>query len=91
LSYTKGNVYDDVKYTFSSSIVRLSYLEFYDYYSLFQHLDSIGKDYNTSIINIFSLTEAERILNKIANSLKTFSIKVIDKSEWLDKYYPRKD
>lgn len=91
ISYTKAQVYNEIRYTFSASIVRVPYKGVEDFFSLNNYLESRGKDFSTIIINDFNEREAERILLQIADALKKYALGIIEGREWLDKYYPRKD
>ena len=91
IGYTKGEVYNEIKYTFSSSITRIPYSGVEDYFSLSQYLQSIGKDFSTSLVNHFDETEAQNILVQIVTALKEHALDIIDGKKWLESYYPRKD
>ncbi|HET9056049.1 MAG TPA: hypothetical protein VFN30_04290 [Chitinophagaceae bacterium] len=91
VSYTKSQVYSEIKYTFSVSITRIPYSGVEDFFSLSNYLQSNGKDFSSSLINDFSEAEAEMILRKIAAALKEHVLEIIDGTEWLETYYPRKD
>ncbi len=91
VSCVKGKVINDVIYTFTASITRIPYVGNEDYFSLNNYLESIGKDFDTSLTNEFNEKVAEEILKKIAAALKEHALKIIEGSVWLETYYPRRD
>lgn len=91
ISYTKTRVYNEIKYTFSGSITRIPYVGVEDFFSLSNYLQSIDKDFSTSLVNDFNEVEAGKILAQIAAALKEYTLGIIDGKVWLDTYYPRKD
>jgi hypothetical protein len=50
---------DGMKYSFNSSITRLPYSGVEDFFSLSNYLQSIGKDYYSSLVNDFNVGEVE--------------------------------
>lgn len=91
ISYTKGKVYYEIKYTFTGSITRIPYEGNEDFFSISNYLQSMSKDFSTSLVNHFNEAEAENILTKIAIALKKHALRIIEGNEWLETYYPRKD
>ena len=91
ISYTKSNVYNEIKYTFNGSITRIPYVGNEDFFSLSNYLQSINKDFSTSLVNDFMEGEAKKILTQIAFALKKYALDIIEGNEWLETYYPRKD
>jgi len=91
ISYTKGNLHKEIRYTFTLSITRIPYKNPEDFFSLDNYLKSKGRFFSTSIVNDFNETEIENILNRIAVSLKEQLLSIITGNEWLTSYYPRKD
>ena len=91
ISYTKGSVEKggNLKYTFSLSITRLPYDGVKDFFSLFVYLSSLGRDFDTNIVNHFDENEARLIVEKIANALKTYLWDVVKGEKWLEGFYPR--
>ncbi|MEQ1797990.1 MAG: hypothetical protein ABL872_08555, partial [Lacibacter sp.] len=79
------------KYTFNVSIIRLPYLSIEDYFSLNVFMQKKGQDINTTFDK--ELTEAETFIvtTKLSESLQEHAQKIIDGSQWLCNYYPRKD
>jgi hypothetical protein len=41
------------------------------------------------MVNYFSEQEAEEILIKLADALKTYAMDIINGSKWLDTYWPK--
>ncbi len=91
IGYTKAQVYNEVKYTFSCSIIRMPYSDVEDYFSLSNYLQSQGKDFSTSLINTFNESHAEKILIQIAFTLKQNALEIMRGNDWLKSYYTRKD
>jgi hypothetical protein len=91
IGYTKANVYNDIKYTFSCSISRIPYINVEDFFSLSNYLQSIDRDFPTSLVDDFSEVKAENILAQIAAALKEYAGDIIDGKEWSETYYSRKD
>ena len=91
ISYTKGKVNDEIKYTFNASITRIPYVGSEDFFSLSNYLQSIGKDFNTSLINKLDEVKAKTIIKRIADVIKEHALDIIEGSVWLETYYPRKD
>lgn len=91
ISYTKGEVYGEIKYTFSLGVVRTPYIASGDMISLSNYLDSKNQNFNTSITAKFNSQEAENILKEMARVLRSELSNVIDGSVWYETYYPRKD
>lgn len=91
VSYTKGEVYGQIKFTFSISIVKNPYTGVNDFFSLSNYLQFLKEDFNTSINDEFDEKEAEVIIDRLIIQLKKYALKIIDGSEWLKEYYPRKD
>lgn len=91
ISYTKGNLHKEIRYTFTLSITRIPYINPEDFFSLDNYLKSKGRFFSTSLVTDFNETEAENILKQIAASLKEHALYIIDGKEWLATYYPRKD
>jgi hypothetical protein len=89
ISYTEGNVYDDIKYTFGVSITRVPYLDVEDSFALFIYLDSIGEDFSTSMVNHFDEMQAEQIVKNLAGALKYYAGDIISGKEWLGDYWAR--
>lgn len=90
VSYTKGIVEKEIRYTFSLSIVRLPFdWAVIDFISMHVYLFSIGKDFDTRMINHFDESEAHVIVEKIAMALKTSLWEVVKGEIWLEGYYPR--
>jgi hypothetical protein len=90
VSYTR-KVDEEVKHTFSVSIVRSPYTNVEDFFSLSNYLNSIGKDFDTKMLDDFNIVSAEVILEKIAGALKYYCDQIIEGELWLENYYPRKD
>jgi hypothetical protein len=88
---SKGNVFNEVKYTFTVSIIRLPYSSIEDYFSLNVFLNSVGLNFETSLDNIFTQENASIIVAKLSDTLRDYAIEIIDGVQWLDNYYPRKD
>lgn len=91
ISYTKDNLSGEIKHTFNASIIRLPYLTVEDYFGLFVFLQSIGKEFNTSFIGTFNENESNKILIKIADSFKKYTINILAGKLWLENFYRRKD
>lgn len=91
IGYTKINVSGEIKFTFSLSITRIPYSGVNDFFSLSNYLQSMNKDFSTSVTNDFNEFKAEEILVRISNALKDYAIDIIDGSNWLETFYPRKD
>jgi hypothetical protein len=91
ISYVNDEINSEIKYIFSASITRLPYKGVEDFFSLNQYLSSNGKSFPTDIVGVFDITEAESILQKIANILNRHLSTILDGSKWLDHYYPRWD
>jgi|KBSMisStandDraft_5_1062788.scaffolds.fasta_scaffold1517300_1 hypothetical protein len=91
ISFTKGKLGDNTKYTFTVSITRTPYTGVEDFFSMSNYLQSLGKDFNTSIINDFDKSEADIIVKKIAEALKEHASKIIEGAIWLETFYPRRD
>jgi hypothetical protein len=89
IRYTKGQVYDEVKYTFTVSITRIPYANNNDYFSLDNYLNSIKEDFSTSMVSMFNEDQAKEILKKLANALKKYSYEIILGNEWLEAYWPK--
>ncbi len=91
ITYTKGKVYDEIRYTFSCTITRIPYSGVEDIFSLDNYLESKGKSLDSSLINNFNTDEAEKKLKQLAFDLNMYAKQIINGSEWLEKYYPRKN
>ena len=91
VSYVKGKVYNDIKYTFEVSITRIPYTGKNDFLSVSNYLNSKNEDFNTSLTNDFNSEKAENILNKMASILRSELFNVVDGSAWYENYYPRID
>ena len=90
ISYHQGKVYEDIKYSFGASITRMPYSDpLKDFFALNIYLDSIGLDFITSLVNHFDEAEANEILQKIAQALKTHAGDIIDCAAWEEGYYPK--
>jgi hypothetical protein len=91
ISYIKGKVYSEIKYTFNLSITRMPYVGNEDFFSLSNYLQSVDKDFPASVVGEFDEREAENKLILIANALKGHALDIISGEIWLNNYYPRKD
>ena len=91
ISYTKGKVYNEIKYTFGASITRIPDAGNEDFFSLSNYLESIGKDFDTSLVDTFDEVKARKIIKRIADVLKEYVSDIIEGRIWLETYYPRKD
>jgi len=91
ISYTSGKVYDEIRYTFTITITRTPYSDLEDFFSLSEYLQSKGKDFSTNIVKDFNEQEAEKILEKLAVSIKENALEIIEGNQWSGEYYPRKD
>lgn len=91
ISYTKNKVYEEIKYSFNCSIIKIPYSRIEDFFSLSNYLQSTGRDFSTSLVNHFDETEAEKILTQIAIVLKAHTSDILDGRQWLETYYPRID
>lgn len=91
IGFTQGRVFEQIVFTFNVSISRIPYSGIEDFYSLSNYLQSLEKDFETNIYGAFDFDSAEEILNKLADSLKTYAWDIVNGNIWLEKYYPRKD
>ncbi|MCD6018561.1 MAG: hypothetical protein K0S53_1682 [Bacteroidetes bacterium] len=91
ISYTKGSIDGEIKYTFSLSIVRNPYSSLGDMIALNNFLASKNSDFDTRIYGEFEIHKVESILRKIADVLYTDLEDVIDGNVWYETYYPKKD
>lgn len=89
ITYHKSNIFEEIKYSFGLSITRHPYSNVFDLFALSLYLDSIGKDFPTSMINHFDKAEAENILREISNTTIEYGSNIINGIEWLDNYWPR--
>lgn len=91
VSYTKGKFEQALKYTITVTITRIPYISVKDFFSLDNYFKATGEDFAKSMINEFSATTAESILQKMAVILKTQAIELIEGKEWWEIYYSRRD
>ena len=89
IGYTKSDLNNEIRYTFSVSITRTPYTKVEDFFSLDNYLQSKASDFSTSLVNNFDEAEAQKILIEIVFALKEHALNIIDGKVWLDKYYPR--
>lgn len=91
IHYTKGEVYGEIKYTFSLSIERIPYNGVEDIISFSNYLASLNKNFDKNLHGYFDVIQAESILKKLAENLRHELPDVITGKIWYETYYPRKD
>ena len=90
ISYSHRKLDGDVIYGFNLSIVRSPYKDVTeDYFSMFIYLASLGKDFETRMVNHFDEIEAEKIVLQIAEALKTYAWDIVKGEKWLEGFYAR--
>jgi hypothetical protein len=91
ISYTKSNMDNEIRHTFTAAIIRIPYNNVDDFFSLDNYLKAKKNNFSTTIKNFYSKQEVEKILANIARALKENASPIIEGTEWLSTYYPRKD
>lgn len=91
ISYSKCRVYDEVKYGFSISIVKMgSTFDFStDFFALNIYLDALGLYHSANSVNKFDVLEANMILQKLSSDLKMHASEIISGEDWKEGYYPK--
>jgi len=89
VNYRKSKVYEEIKYSFDLSIMKIPYTNVHDFFSLWLYLETIKNEISTSMINYFDKHQAEIILRNLSNAPKKYASNIINGTEWKNDYWPR--
>jgi hypothetical protein len=90
ISFTKSNLDEEIRFSYSTSIVRIPYNSPYeDFFSLDAYCKANGKEFNSSITNVFDEQAAELIIKKIAEFIQKNASIFVHGTEWEEGYYPK--
>ena len=90
ISFTKSKFDEEIRFTFSATVVRIPYNDPYeDFFSLSAYGNETGNKFNRAIINRFEESEAESIVMKISEFLQKNASVFVDGTAWEKGYYPK--
>ena len=90
VSFTKSRIDEEIRFTFSASVVRIPYNDPYeDFFSLYAYSEATGNEFNTTIVTRFDEREAESIVKKISEFLQKNASVFVDGTAWEKGYYPK--
>ena len=92
VTYSMGEFKGEIVYVFDLIIVRDPYTHVTeDYFSLSVYLKSLDIDFDTRMVNNFDYKKATMIVNRIAENLKTYALRLVKGDKWIEGYYPKWD
>ncbi|MBU0763608.1 MAG: DUF1016 family protein [Bacteroidetes bacterium] len=91
ISYTMRIIPEGYKCTFGMSITRLPYSGYSDFFSMENYLQSIGKDFSTTLIFNDEVKDVKKVLEQMKEALIENVLEVIKGNIWFENYYPKKD
>jgi hypothetical protein len=90
VSFTKSNFDNEIRFSYTTSIVRLPYNSAYeDFFSLAAYCNAKGNEFNTTIINEFDEQEATAIIRRISEFIQKNASKFVHGIEWEEGFYPK--
>lgn len=91
VSYTKGTVSDEIRFTFSVSINIIPFYAWGGSLALSKYLKSKNKDFISQLVNSFDKEKADKIVEKLALAIRNETLEIIEGKIWLDKFYYDRD
>lgn len=91
ISYTLSNLHNELRHSFTATIIRIPYSNVDDFFSFDNYLEKHNINFPHTIKNMYNKHDAQKILTALAKALNENVSAILIGTDWLSSYYPRTD